>query len=173
MPLFIFYFFNVYLFLRECKLGRGKERGREDPKQALHWQQCAQRGAWTHKPRDDDLSWSQTLNWLSHPGVSRDMPLNHFIFLAQNGHPERRGKREDTCSKLHSFSKVCVVLGRARSKLIPVSFQNKTSHPLETEYSLNLFEVMLLTASCLFCIYLYLIYRFLVNFLFGFHHLVN
>ena len=76
---FIFYFIIIfltfYLFLRqretEHEWGRGRERGRHrigSRLQALSHQPRAQRGAWTHGPRDLDLSWSQTFNRLSHPG---------------------------------------------------------------------------------------------------------
>ena len=44
-----------------------RQRGSEDLKLAVSWQQRAQCGAWTHKSRDYDLSWSLTLNQLSHP----------------------------------------------------------------------------------------------------------
>ena len=46
---------------------RGRERGTEDPKQALHWQQRAWRRAQTHEPWDHDLSRSWSLNRLSPP----------------------------------------------------------------------------------------------------------
>ena len=67
-------FFNVYLFLRErvCvphEQGTGRERGTEDSKWALCWQQRAWCRAWTHKLWDHDLSWSLIPNWLSHPGT--------------------------------------------------------------------------------------------------------
>ena len=68
---FIFFFFNVYLFLRGSEwAGEGQTEGRtEDPKHALCWQQRAQRRAQPHKLWDHDLTWSWTLNWLSHPGA--------------------------------------------------------------------------------------------------------
>ena len=53
---------------RESKQWRGRERATEDLKRALHWQQGARRGAWTHEPWDRDLSLSWTLNRPSHPG---------------------------------------------------------------------------------------------------------
>ena len=70
-------FLNVYLFIWEREReharerGKGKERQREsaDPKQALCWQQRAQRGAQSHELQDRDPSQSQTLNQLSHPGA--------------------------------------------------------------------------------------------------------
>ena len=69
-------FFNVYLFLRQRETqhewGRGRERGRHrigSRLQALSHQPRARRGAQTRGPRDRDLSWSRTLNWLSHPGA--------------------------------------------------------------------------------------------------------
>ena len=46
-----------------------RERGTEYPKRALCAHQRAQGGARTHKLRDNDLSWNQTLNQLSHPGA--------------------------------------------------------------------------------------------------------
>ena len=77
--------FNVYLFLREGRSkterdwGRGRERGRHRIRssfQALTCQHRARHGAWTHKSRNHDLSQSQMLNRLSHPGTLR---LHHFI----------------------------------------------------------------------------------------------
>ena len=69
-------FFNVYLFFggqreTEHERGRGRERGRENPKQTLQDQHRAQCGAWTHEPWDHDLSQNQEsmLNPLSHPGA--------------------------------------------------------------------------------------------------------
>ena len=65
-------FLNVYyLFLREReRAGEGqRERGTEDLKWALHWQQRSQCGARTHEPWDHDLSWSQMLSWLSCPAA--------------------------------------------------------------------------------------------------------
>ena len=77
---FIFFliFFNVYLFLRqretEHEQGRVRGRGRQrigSRLQALSCQHRVRRGALTQKPWDHDLSWSQTLNRLSHPGAPR------------------------------------------------------------------------------------------------------
>ena len=64
----------MYLFiLRErvsMRVGKGqRERERQNPKQALSCQHRARHGAQTHEPRDRDLSRSQTLNRLSHPGA--------------------------------------------------------------------------------------------------------
>ena len=73
---FFNFVFNIYLFLRqretEHERGRGRERGRHrigSRLQALSRQPRAWRGARTHGPQDCDLSWSRTLNWLSHPGA--------------------------------------------------------------------------------------------------------
>ena len=73
---FFLIFFNVYLFWgqreTEHEWGRGRERGRHrigSRLQALSHQPRAWRGARTPGPRDRDLSWSWTLNWLSHAGV--------------------------------------------------------------------------------------------------------
>ena len=73
-----FNFFNVYFFLRErqhVNRGRGRQTGRQDLKRAPCWQQRVWCGARTHKPWDHDLSWSQKLNQLSHPGA----PLRFFV----------------------------------------------------------------------------------------------
>ena len=70
-------YFNVYLFLRQSMNGGGAERGRHRIRrriQALSHQPRARHGARTHGPRDRDLSWSQMLNRLSHPG----MPIKHL-----------------------------------------------------------------------------------------------
>ena len=71
-------FFLMFIFVREhrcaCvhKQGRGRERARHriwSRTQARSCQHTARRGARTHEPWDHDLSRSQTLNWLSHPGT--------------------------------------------------------------------------------------------------------
>ena len=70
-----FFFFNVYLFLRQRETEH--ERGRSERGwhriwnrlQALSCQHKAQRGARTHGPWDRDLSRSRPLNRLSHPGA--------------------------------------------------------------------------------------------------------
>ena len=69
-------FFNLYLFLRqrerEHEWGRVRERGRHRIRSRLQGPSCqhrARRRAWTHGPWDHDLSRSQPLNWLSHPGA--------------------------------------------------------------------------------------------------------
>ena len=81
--IFIVLFFSSFLFLmciyfwerahkRECERGRGRERGRHrigSRLQALSCQHRARCRAHTHKPWDHDLSRSQMLNWLSHPGT--------------------------------------------------------------------------------------------------------
>ena len=59
-------------------VGEGqRERGRHRIQSRLLGPSCqhrAWRGAWTHRPRDHDLSRSRTLNRLSHPGA----PWHHF-----------------------------------------------------------------------------------------------
>ena len=70
------FFFNVYLFLRqretEHERGRVRERGRHRLWSRLQHPSC-QHGVWcgaqTHKPWYHDLSWSWSLNRLSHPGA--------------------------------------------------------------------------------------------------------
>ena len=53
--------------------------------QALSCQYRAQRGAWTHELQEHDLSSSQALNWLSHPGAPCPLPKKIFwgAWLAQ------------------------------------------------------------------------------------------
>ena len=75
-----FSFFKIFwrLFIiekqreTEHEHGRGQELGRHriwSRLQALSCQHRAWHGVQTHKPWDHDLSQSQTLNWLSHPGA--------------------------------------------------------------------------------------------------------
>ena len=80
-------FLNIYLFLRqtmtECEWVMSTERGRHriwSRIQALSCQHRAQLGPQTPKLLDHDLSWSQTLNGLSHQA-----PHNDFFFLVSNG----------------------------------------------------------------------------------------
>ena len=64
------FFFNVCLFLREHKQGRGRERGRQripSRLQALNCQHRTPRRTRTHEMRDHDLGQNRTLNQLSHP----------------------------------------------------------------------------------------------------------
>ena len=79
----------VYLFLRErergkeCKQGRSRERRRHRIRNRLQAPSCQHRagcGARTDKPRDHDLSWSQTLNRLSHPGAPEFDLLNDLVW---------------------------------------------------------------------------------------------
>ena len=58
--------FLKFIYLRERE--GGAERETEDPKQALCWQQRAWCGTRTQELGDHELSQSQMLNWLSHPG---------------------------------------------------------------------------------------------------------
>ena len=98
-----FYFFNVYLFLRqretEHEQGRVRERGIHriwNRLQSLSHQPRARRGARTHRPRDRDLSWSWMLNRLSHPGA----PICLFLRERETEQECGRGEREgDTESK--------------------------------------------------------------------------
>ena len=63
------FYFKVYLLwekerarAQEHTRERQRERERENPKQAPWCQYRAWRRAWTHKPRDHDLSWDQDLD---------------------------------------------------------------------------------------------------------------
>ena len=78
---------SSYSFLRqretEHEWGKVRERGRHriwNRLQALSCQHRAWRGARTHGPRDRDLSWSRTLNRLSHPGAPHYDFLNNILF---------------------------------------------------------------------------------------------
>ena len=56
----------------EQQQGRGRDRGRRRIRSRLQAPSCqhrARHGAQTHGLGDHDLSQSQTLNWLSHPGA--------------------------------------------------------------------------------------------------------
>ena len=81
MLLAAFFFFNVYLFLRETetehKQGRGSERETQNAKQAPGSELSAQSPTWarTQGPRDHDLSRSRTLSRLSHPGAPTASPF--------------------------------------------------------------------------------------------------
>ena len=82
------YFFNVFfkfIFEREREHEQGRSREREtriwSRLQALSCQYRAQCGARTHEPWHD-LSWSWTLNWLSHLGATRSV----FWIEGPNGH---------------------------------------------------------------------------------------
>ena len=79
-----FFFFKfIYFWEREkAQVGEGQTmREKENPKQAVCCQRGAWCGAWIHKPWDHDLSWSQTLNPLSHPGVPNKKFLKFLITL--------------------------------------------------------------------------------------------
>ena len=81
-------FLKIYLFWErerktESEWGRGRERGRHRIRSRLQALSCQHRawcGAWTHELRDHDLSWSQTLNQLSHPGV----PYKKFFLFMKH-----------------------------------------------------------------------------------------
>ena len=71
------FFFNIYLFLIEKEWDRvwvewGRERDGDTESEAGLRLSCQHRAwcrAWTHTPWDHDLSPSQKLHWLHHPGV--------------------------------------------------------------------------------------------------------
>ena len=120
----------------EHEQGRGRERGRHripSRLQALSCQHRARRGARTHGPRDHDLSRSQTLNRLSHPGAPSLAQLLkypcktphgksyffffHFFFLALILISTRSilGKSPGNSHKSHwSLEKVCVPVDYVR-----------------------------------------------------------
>ena len=93
--MFYWEFFFVYLFLRECEQGWGRERRRHrlpSRLQALSCQHRARQRAGTHRLPDHDLSGSQTLDRLSHPGAPGDgfniqsSTSCKFLFLTHSRH---------------------------------------------------------------------------------------
>ena len=93
-PLLYFYLFIfkcLFTFERERererapKWGRSRGKGTEDPKQALCWQQSAWPKARTHEPWDHVLSWSLTLNRLSHPGAPETTVLKPWMEAREDG----------------------------------------------------------------------------------------
>ena len=78
--LFVCFVFHFWKRERMSEGGEERDRGTEDPKQALCWQQRTQCRAWTHEMWDHDLSWSWMLNWLSHPGAPRVKVLTRGSF---------------------------------------------------------------------------------------------
>ena len=68
------FFLNVYFW----EVGKEqRERETEDFRQALCWQLRVWFRAQTHELWDHDLSWSETLNWLSQPGPQEKLPLRN------------------------------------------------------------------------------------------------
>ena len=101
---FLILFLTFYLFLaeKEHKQGRSREKGRRRIRSRLRAPSCQHRagcGAPTHRPRDHDLSQSQMLNRLSHPGAPFEKFLKFIYFERERerenkGGAEREGKRE-------------------------------------------------------------------------------
>ena len=88
MKYFLFPLLKIFIYFWErererdrVQLGEGqRERKTQNPKQALSCQHRAWCGTQTHKPQDHDLSWSWTLNWLSHSGAPK-VHFKNFKFL--------------------------------------------------------------------------------------------
>ena len=99
---YLFLFFLMFLFIFESEReteheqGRSRERGRHRIRSRLQAPSCQHRarcGARTHEPWDHDLSRSQTLNRLSHPGAPHDIYFKHlFIFETEIEHEQGRGR---------------------------------------------------------------------------------
>ena len=105
-------FFNVYLFLRqretEHERGRVRERGGHriwNRLQALSCRHRAWRGAQTHKPWDHDLSWSRTLNRLSHPGA----PVYLFLRETETECEWVRGREREGDTEAEAGSRLWAV----------------------------------------------------------------
>ena len=70
----------------ECEWVRGREKGRHRIQSRLQAPSCqhrARRGARTHGLWDHDLSWSRTLNRLSHPGAPTVRFLTVYFMKSQ------------------------------------------------------------------------------------------
>ena len=77
----------------------GPERGRHRIRSRLQAPSCqrrARRGARTHELRDHDLSRSQTLDRLNHPGAPENTLLNRPGCGACFGHPSRASAQKQT-----------------------------------------------------------------------------
>ena len=87
-PLFLKYFFNVYLFLRQRETsmnGGGAEREGDTESEAAPGSELSAQSpmqARTHRPRDHDPSRSRKLNQLSHPGA----PISHSFLTSTKAH---------------------------------------------------------------------------------------
>ena len=114
------FFFYVYSFLRDRAWGGEGQREREaqNPKQAPSCQHRAWCGTWTHELWDHDLRWSQSLNWLSHPGgpcLPPLMPSHSSLDKVQNSDWLLPSKAfmvsASWCSHLPLFSLNCHISG--------------------------------------------------------------
>ena len=85
----LFKFFSMFIYLsffeskRQSTSGGGAERGRhriQSRLQALRFQHRAWPGTQSHEPRDHDLSQSQMLSQLSHPGAPRSGLLRGAVW---------------------------------------------------------------------------------------------
>ena len=84
----------------EHEQGRGRERRRHRIRSRLQALSCQHR-AWhrarTHRPQDHDLSWSQTLKRLSHPGTPSFLMFLFYFWERESvsrGGAEREGDTE-------------------------------------------------------------------------------
>ena len=110
IKLFMFTYFRERETQHEQGRGRERERRRiRSRPQALSCQHRVRHRAQTHKPWDDDLSWSQMLNWLSPPATHFNEVLNDTVqrALATWQTQRERKKCEETGSgksRLLSFT---------------------------------------------------------------------
>ena len=72
---------NIFIFRDRDQARRGRERGRQNPKQALHLQHKAWCRAQTHELWDHELSRSWMLNQLSLPGASYPLILKTTLII--------------------------------------------------------------------------------------------
>ena len=97
--------------------GRVRERGRHSIRSRLQAPSCQHRawcGARTYRPWDGDLSWSQPLNRLSHPGTP------HLPFLFTSSRVSRNSKREGALSLCgHGIYNIKSPLSHSPSQSLP------------------------------------------------------
>ena len=94
-------FFKCLFFLferdTEYKQGRGRERRRHRIQSRLQAPSCqhrARHGAGTHDLWDHDLSWSQMLNWLNHPGGPAYVIFEKELYVLSGDHVTNASRRE-------------------------------------------------------------------------------
>ena len=80
----------IYFWETEHEWGKVRERRRHRIWAGSRLQASVQHrapcGAWTHEPWDHNLSWSQTLNWLSHLGAPVNSLINQACFHTRGKH---------------------------------------------------------------------------------------
>ena len=106
MAIFFFLMF-IYFWEKACaRAGRGKEKGEQRIRSGLYVDSSEpNEGLKTYKLWDHDLSWSWTLNRLTHPGAPTFLWLFFLMFVyslrerereREHEHEEGRGRERET-----------------------------------------------------------------------------